>query len=668
MQKIVVNAFILTVSIAVLHTIVFLGTAYLLSPGHLLIPRSLSGSIALDIFIICVLPAVLISAAYVLISIWAKRIDFLKFFMNILPLILLVTVIFAVDDTFRYAVRDFDERDFFSYANPAGIAFVFPNTMRIWFMAIITTIILAALKWQLFPEVPGSPDETTHPKNRVANILSFAAAFFMPSILLFDLYNRNRIDNHLVFNHMLIFAGVLAVIGVVIFPVFKLVAKSAEAALLLCVIFWLCFWLFEALFGIAADLYGSLTSIRLIVYLLALIASLVLLIQKYNPHFYKISSAFNILCAVLIVLFIMNIAPAVSHEIELHRTRATGSVEGNSPFYIKREFYIDSELPNPDIYWFHLDGMMSMETVERFWGVSQDHLREELSNRGFIVYPNAELYPGFTDASLPALFSPTFYDSFWGERVYQARTMLRTPRASFLINELTQVGLTYPYLVRYYEMFHAFVKRGYEIEMGASSHRWPHSFGHFTGDGNDLWTWHQFLENSGDFPELLNLTTPLNITPFSERRATDVRQSLYGSDYESSARFVLVHMADTHASNVWRHDPTLSSGDSTAVHVYQLAHAQIARRALNRVDSILEENPGAVIVLQSDHGFHIEETQQFMLDQGYSLEELMELIHSVFSAVRIPPEYGGLDAPIAPLNISRELVNRFVGENYELIP
>jgi len=53
---------------------------------------------------------------------------------------------------------------------------------------------------------------------------------------------------------------------------------------------------------------------------------------------------------------------------------------------------------------------------------------------------------------------------------------------------------------------------------------------------------------------------------------------------------------------------------------------------------------------------------------GWSDEDVRRQQLSAFSAVRIPQIYGGLDAPLDPRNISRELVNRFVGENYELLP
>jgi hypothetical protein len=41
--------------------------------------------------------------------------------------------------------------------------------------------------------------------------------------------------------------------------------------------------------------------------------------------------------------------------------------------------------------------------------------------------------------------------------------------------------------------------------------------------------------------------------------------------------------------------------------------------------------------------------------------------NSVISAVRIPKRWGGLDQPLDPLDISRVLVNRYVGENYKLV-
>jgi hypothetical protein len=82
---------------------------------------------------------------------------------------------------------------------------------------------------------------------------------------------------------------------------------------------------------------------------------------------------------------------------------------------------------------------------------------------------------------------------------------------------------------------------------------------------------------------------------------------------------------------------------------------------------VLEHNQEAVIVLQGDHGIHMQPSHNHMANIGFHEEEILELFDSVISAVRIPPQYGGLDEPLDPLNITRLLVNRFVGENYEML-
>jgi len=195
----------------------------------------------------------------------------------------------------------------------------------------------------------------------------------------------------------------------------------------------------------------------------------------------------------------------------------------------------------------------------------------------------------------------------------------------------------------------------------------PQSFEHITGVYAYVANaWYRFLADVGDLPELLNKTTPLNIPPITERVAIEINQPSY--NYDESPHFLWKELLYTHMNHVWRHDPYASRGDPTAIHVYPLAFEEAAKRMLYLVDVAIERNPNTVIVLQADHGFHRYRTQLYLLDQGYNMEQVLELIHSVFSAIRIPPKYGGLDTPIAPLNISRELINRFVGENYTLLP
>jgi hypothetical protein len=279
------------------------------------------------------------------------------------------------------------------------------------------------------------------------------------------------------------------------------------------------------------------------------------------------------------------------------------------------------------------------------------------------VAPNAELNAGCTQVALTALLSPTFYDNFFGERLSYAETMLRMYRLRYINDELVRIGLTLRDLYQDFEIMHAFDKRGYSSEGFLLNKAAFAQYIEF-----------YVLRAVGDLPRLLDQTTPLNIAPIvdriNEERIANISQQADDEyDFESLAHFTWIDLRYTHMFSVPTFDPTgESGGDHTVVHLYPLAYAYMVDRMLYLVDIALEENPDTVIVLQADHGLHLTDTQLFLLDQGYSLDEVLELTYSVFSAVRIPERYGGLDAPLAPLNITRELVNRFVGLNYALLP
>ena len=140
---------------------------------------------------------------------------------------------------------------------------------------------------------------------KLNNVLCLLAAFFMPSILLFNLYNRNRVANHIVFLHVLVIAGILAVVGVLIFMVFKLITDSG-GGLLLAIIFWLCFWSFESMLAVAVRYSASLSDIGFMVLLGIGIVFIALCLRRYKPPFDKIRPAFNMLAVCIIALFFFN--------------------------------------------------------------------------------------------------------------------------------------------------------------------------------------------------------------------------------------------------------------------------------------------------------------------------------------------------------------------------
>jgi len=511
-------------------------------------------------------------------------------------------------------------------------------------------------------------------KHRLNTVFYCLAALLTPGIMLLYFYNRNYAANHIVFGNILLLAAVSAAAGIMLFLIFRLVSGGAESALLLTLLFWLYFWTFRVLFGVLSRYFAAIPPAGLAAGLGIFLIAAALIFRRHKPLFAKARPVFTAVSAVIVVLFIFNLLPGLSRMHTLQKAAAERDEDGG--IYPKRDFIVDPTLPKPDIHWFHVDGMMSLGQVERFWGEELGDTREALADRGFLIYEDASLNGTYSIAAMPALLSPAFYDNYYRERLFEFDNMLRAETEWALTSRLAEDGLTfYNDIIPHHELFTAVASAGYEIVQGQSIGNYVEWVfenvipleGARDGYAYVIKWWNRFLE--GDLPALLSLTTPFDIPPGIERLPIETG----GADLQSGAApaFYWHTFLYTHANSWSLSSPDLSEREMRRIHsrtdLYPTAYHYQLREVLAYVDVILEENPDAVIVLQADHGFHSSETHQSLLDQGYSVEQVLELSYSIFNAVRIPAKYGGLDAPVAPLNVTRELVNRFVGENYDLL-
>jgi hypothetical protein len=373
-----------------------------------------------------------------------------------------------------------------------------------------------------------------------------------------------------------------------------------------------------------------------------------------------------------------------------------------------------------------MDGMLSLGMAERFFGEPQDVLRSELIRRGFVIYEDATLNAGSTDWAFPALFSPAFYDSYYGARLSEVSHLLAESRHPILHGKLSEDGINFIYdIIPDNEMFWAFMSANYETLMMITDtglRRAPFTL-------NRLYNLsipsvatttikNYFMIQAGDLIRLFTLVTPFSIyskqllalfeqhfdhwlhLPNNDETVEQLtahtlntvpERNIYIAFIDSfsvqSPKIIFTDIPFTH-HNYWHWAfPWEWSDDSTEVNrermieaardinlpgLYSwsfLAYNNAIAVMLNAIDMVLKQNPNAVIVLQADHGMHSGiHIQHILSDMGYTEAEILELYLSVMSAVRIPAAYGGLDAPLEPRNISRELVNRFVGENYTLLP
>ena len=528
-------------------------------------------------------------------------------------------------------------------------------------------------------------------------LLYSCAAICTPNIFLFYLYYHNAVMNHFRFEHAILLAAIFSIISVGILFAFGAIIRSLEASLLIMLLFWLAFWFFE---GLAIFLPRPV----LMSVILVILALLALAFRYFKPPFYKMQPVFYTLAVMTAALFIYNAIPTLRFEIWMARIEAA-----RPEWQVRRDFTVDASLPSPDIYWFHMDGMLNFDTVERFFGDSQEDLRTALAERGFVNNYGAILDSGWTYVALPAMFSPEFYDSYFGALLEETRHLtMRQERAAAIYETLARHGISLPDdIVPYFEMFYAFYAAGYTTIMSSVPHPMafsPSSVHRFYRHGDTdtplainetFGAREHFLHGADDLAKLLVMTTPLSLISEAIMSAImdpDVEWiPMYTHDAKIDTltrdtknlpdeRSILKAIIDTfyieepillfsrfHFAHVYRWE--LFTPGATFDPFYQdsyiNAHRYEAMFLLNAIDLVLERNPDAVIVIQSDHGFHAEESQQ-ILAADFSDYELHELINSTISAVRIPPIYGGLDSYLDPRDIARVLVNRFVGENYQL--
>ena len=551
-------------------------------------------------------------------------------------------------------------------------------------------------------------------------VLYIIALMLFPVSSLFTQYNHNRVLVLISFEHVLVFGIAFAVVSAVLYLIVFRVLRNMHGAFLVTVLFWIVFWFFEPTYSVIVRLFTSLPRLMWFSFLIICLICVAICAYKHRPKLDKIRPAFLALAAFLCVNFLIAFVPALHHEVTIRS--AVRDRTNDYDFYLKQDFRVNSRLPSPDIYWLYVDGMMTMNVIERYLGYSQDYLRNALYERDFMVYEEAYLLAGSSHTALTSLFSPAFYDSYFGAVLAGIDSnYLLLERSAATNAQLAQDGFYMgDDVMANHEMFRAFRAAGYEaITFEFSDYTFTRmSFNRaynmydeaypltFVNELVDVRFMSRFLAESGRLIQLLAATTPLSIfidsdvspvitaideewfsIPAYTEELEYILSSLNNANMDPLARLFerqkyrmlldsftipsprVVFMLFNYMHPHWwhMHDEYITWRDTPSLDMFYAAQSYTVSAVIKAIDMILDNNPNAVIIIQADHGIHDMSVKQELLDSGFTIDEVIEMYLSTMSAVRIPPEYGGLDAPLAPLNISRELVNRFVGENYILL-
>ena len=571
------------------------------------------------------------------------------------------------------------------------------------FGIIIVASLLLLLKqlFKIWREQKSKQTESVPKTSALLHVLQAVAIALLPNVFLFIAYNINTSFNNLIFSHALFWGAIFSVISVGLYFLLRLAIKfEFYEILILFLVGWLCFWQFDPLrqvvLIVVTPLAGTITLLAIFTILLIIAISLL----RVRRRVIKASAGFNIFALTICIMFLLNFIPAMQDEITYRTARGEHADEEVHPLF-RQSFIIDEDLPSPNIYWIWADATFSLEKFESFYGISQQMHRERLQSLGFVIYEDATLNVANTAIAMSVLFSPYFYDTHFNGIMEPLSEMTNIDYAmSGLIRDaLLESGLTIYSAAANNEMFRAFIDAGYHVTSIADPTimDWiPHHLFYSKTATDDyilsipyeyyvpsFWN----VVSRGDIAKMLTTSTPLyllfdsstipeapvpiEIPAYSallpEQLVLDFNQHYELNTYRSLIdTFRLDGPRLTYIALEYSHPAWWE-----VVHDYRTypeAHENTMDIAFNLIDMILENDSNAIIVLQSDHGFHSHFTQIRTIELGgYDMETIAALQRTVLSAVLIPDIYGGLTAPLEPRNIARELVNRFVGGNFELL-
>ncbi|MCL2812042.1 MAG: hypothetical protein FWD25_09180 [Clostridia bacterium] len=536
--------------------------------------------------------------------------------------------------------------------------------------------------------------------NKKLHALLAATAAALPGMFFFFLVNQNQ--DYLPLVPCLLVGGAFAAAGLLAYAALAWIFRTHLVLFTILLPAWTLFFTYGTLYKVLA--LGRVAAwARPLVLLALLFGAFVVLALLFRVA--KSKTPFAYFSFIIVFVFAFNLISVTGRGIETERSRRAAIRNGLDEMHIKTDFFMDEDAARPNIYWFHTDGRMSIKNVEKYFGDAQEEFVAALHERGFVINTDAYLLAGATDTAIPALMCPNYYDHVQREKLEQYAMLTNTQKRSLGAMHTVEDQLAR----QNNELLYAFFAAGYEMNTIAMDgiyffpmHR------HY-----ELW-WHQLpllIErriNAGQGQYAMEYQREAELRALADLldRATMLPQLGLGSvrtmDYPdspalaaaqanfqarvfyyiehaffdimqraASPRFVTVMEMTPHAP--FKFD---ESGQEVPQAMREsaggyLAHQKFGEKWLwTMLDLVLESDPGAVIVLQSDHGIHTKETEDQMRADGYTDEQIIEIQNGVFSAVRIPAQYGGIPEellPLDPRNVARLLVNRFVGENYTYI-
>ena len=410
---------------------------------------------------------------------------------------------------------------------------------------------------------------------------------------------------------------------------------------------------------------------------------------------------------VILCTFIINFIPATFRNIVF-----SFNVKDSN---IKKEIVVDNKIEDgPNIYWIHCYGMVSLGTAEKYFNVDGTYLKDYFNTNNYYYNDDAKLVAAHhTMQALVAMYNPYYYDKFFGKYLNTLEETYYDDKAkvSYYVDysELLDRRLNN-------ELFDALNKGGYEIATITEFNQYSGFYADYIYDYNNMnvdpkeelelryfsksnttrnmidnyLTLEHFEAIGGKtiFNDLIDNSSVLNYEvldyknyDYSNYKYIDNTQfwkakAIYRSlehlnNQTSNKRFIFIDYAMSHAPWAYEVDGSFRKEyNSKEALLTTYTHSMYVLTDL--LDYIRNNDPNAVIVLQADHGIHYVSSVPFegMNEYFGVLEDEMRILrNSTMNAIYIPEEYRTVDDEVLgnPLNISRYLVNNYIGDNYKYV-
>ena len=513
-------------------------------------------------------------------------------------------------------------------------------------------------------------------------------------ITLLNYYNINFLKYGEVFFYEIVFLSLIfLILTTLIYLLISKVLKDKKKTF--CILIFVCTSYFIS--------FSLIQFFLFIVYILFLI----LILKKFISL--KLDYVVTLLSLIIFFLSIYNFLIAGYNVLY--------SITNSQKYDYKISINIESNTNAPNIYWIHADGMTGINAMKKYFNFDNEHLLNYLNNNNFIINEDATLIAAHqTQESLVAMFNPYYYDNFFSKYLLDLENVYlkNSKKPSFLVNyhELEKKRLNN-------ELFNALKKKDYSTVAIADFNPYTsfytdyyYDFYHFGENirNIDLNKSDLKLLNNNSKTKLLSYIRFTHLKPLINRTFFHELSNINYLNYDivnyidfDSSNYKYIDNAMNN-SNFWltkailkgindtlkidnkkfvfidfklAHDPfTFDSNgniisEETKLNVSSyLGNYQYSTYLLTDLLEYIKNNDeNAIIIIQGDHGLHTIKDEIMQEFFEVNMKEVQDIRNSVISAYYIPNKYkNGEEIYLNnPLNISRYIINNFVGNNYEYI-